>query len=678
MRVPVAPPLLACLLLGGCIELPWGEDPEPLGITVSMDFGGAGFYDAPFPSDHRRYPNGTVRMADFPNPDGRGLVDLVVGLLDGEVGGFGLTSGLYFRSAAPIDPERLPDLHGSVGVGTPVFLVPIDPSSPHFGTRVPIDVRFREDAGPFGERNLITAVPLQGVPLRPGERYAAVVTTDLVDIDGIPLAPASEVATLLRGDAPPGLTGDTLEAYVDALWALPAVGVSPFEVAALSVFTTGDPGVDLALLVEDANAKFSPRPLLAFAQTDIFDPYCVYETRLEFPVYQGGTPPYLGGGGGFVWDVHGVPVVDHLEESRLVVTVPRATMPVGGLPTAVMIRTGAGGDRPIFERGTQDSEGEVLEPGTGPALHYARAGFAGVSVDGPHGGIRNITGGDEQFLIFNISNPVALRDNLRQSALELTLLPDLLDDLQIDVSDCPGAGPSATFDVGTVALMGHSMGATIAPLVLAHEPRFRATILSGAGGSWIQNVMYKESPLHVRPFAEAMIGYGDAGHSLEEDDPFLGVLQWAGESADPPVYGRAIVREPVDSDPRHVLMFQGIVDTYIFPPIANTTSLSLGLDLAGEALDEQHPDLQHFTPLAEVVAYGGGTTIDLPASGNLSVQGVDVTAVVVQHTEDGVEDGHEVMFQLPDPKHQYRCFLETFRDGVPVVPVGDAEGCVEP
>jgi len=635
-----------------------------------MDFAGRGFYDAPFPSDHRRYADGTVRMARFPNPDGVEFADLVIGLLDGEASGFGLTSGLFLRTTGPIDPASLPDLDESVEVGAPVFLVAIDPSSPHFGTRIPIDVRFREDPGPFGDPNLITAVPLQGVPLRPEERYAIVVTTAVSDSDGVPLEPAPEVATLLYGSAPHGLSGEARDVYAEALWALPALGVSPLSVAGLGVFTTGDPDAELGALVEDVNAKFSPRPRSPFAQTDLFDAYCVYETTVDMPVYQAGNPPYLTGGGGFVWDEFGVPVVDHMEEARLVVSVPRAAMPGDGWPTAVMIRTGGGGDRPMVDRGTRDAEGEVLEPGSGPALQYARAGFAGVSVDGPHGGIRNVTGGDEQFLIFNIANPVALRDNLRQSALELTLLPDLLDDLEIDVSDCPGATATARFDTKTLALMGHSMGATIAPLVLANEPRYRAGILSGAGGSWIHNVMYKQSPIEVRPLAETIIGYSRDGRSLEEDDPLLDMLQWAGEAADPPVYGRRIVREPGGAAPRHVLMFQGIVDTYILPPIANTTSLSLGLDLAGEPLDADNPDLQQFTPLADVVAYGGGTTIDLPASGNRTVGDAEVTAVVVQHAEDGVEDGHEVVFQLSEAQDQYRCFLETFRAGLPVVPLG--------
>ena len=78
-----------------------------------------------------------------------------------------------------------------------------------------------------------------------------------------------------------------------------------------------------------------------------------------------------------------------------------------------------------------------------------------------------------------------------------------------------------------------------------------------------------------------MLGYVDLGRSIDDHDPAVNLLQWAGESADPPVYGRQVLHEdPVRA--RHVLMFQGIVDTYILPPIANSTSLSLGLDLAGD------------------------------------------------------------------------------------------------
>jgi hypothetical protein len=43
--------------------------------------------------------------------------------------------------------------------------------------------------------------------------------------------------------------------------------------------------------------------------------------------------------------------------------------------------------------------------------------------------------------------------------------------------------------------------------------------------------------------------------------------------------------------------------------------------------------------------------------------------VVTQNPGDGIEDGHEVVFQTAGPKHQYSCFLKGLIEGVPVVPV---------
>jgi hypothetical protein len=361
-----------------------------------------------------------------------------------------------------------------------------------------------------------------------------------------------------------------------------------------------------------------------------------------------------------------------MEKARAVLTVPRAAMPAAGYPAVVFSRTGAGGDRPLVDRGVQAMTGGPADaPDTGPALEFARAGFAAISIDGPLGGLRNPTGGDEQTLIFNIANPGAIRDNIRQSALELVLAAGILSSLQVDTHDCSGSAASSHFDPGHLALFGHSMGATIAPLALAFEPRFGAAILSGEGGSWLSNILYKEKPLAVRPLAEALVGYPAIGRTLTEGDPALSLVQWAAESADPPVYGTRI------AGARHVLMVQGIVDHYILPPMANASSLAFGLDLAGTPLDDAASspatgaaELAPFTPLGKLLPLSGRSAIALPAKGNVpSVAGTGgVTAVVVQHAGDGLEDGHEVVFQRPEPKYQYRCFLATYVKGGPTVP----------
>jgi hypothetical protein len=275
--------------------------------------------------------------------------------------------------------------------------------------------------------------------------------------------------------------------------------------------------------------------------------------------------------------------------------------------------------------------------------------------------------------MFNVTNPEALRDNVRQSALELGLAARLLDDIAFDVTGCPGAGidGQACFDPFVAALMGHSMGATISPLTMAVEPRFRALLLSGAGGSWIENVLHKQKPLSVRGFMEIFLGVSPSW-KLHDHDPALSLFQWAGEPADPPVYGSSILDR--EASPPHVLMMQGMVDHYILPSIANATSLSLGLDLGGEALDESTAEVASFAPLRSLLPLVGRGGVGLPAGANRPARGGTVTAVVTQHREDGVEDGHEVVFQTPTPRRQYRCFLQSLAAGAPVVPADAAEG----
>jgi hypothetical protein len=419
----------------------------------------------------------------------------------------------------------------------------------------------------------------------------------------------------------------------------------------------------------------------AWTAEEVFPTYCVFQNTIPMPEYQGGTPPYTNTGGGWVFDASGAPVFQRNELANIFVTIPRAPMPANGYPIVNLSRTGVGGNRPLVDRGQAATNGgPAIVPGSGPALYYAAAGFAGASVDGPLGGLRNPTDPDtdanEDFTIFNVGNPAALRDNIRQSAAELSLTASILSSLTLDASSCPGAttpdGGKARFDAGTMAIMSHSMGSTISPLTLAFEPRYRAAILSGAGGSWVDNIIYKLEPLDVKPIVQVLLGITpSSGYSLGEGDPIVNMFQWAAEPADAPVYDSRTVHHPVDGPARNVLKVQGIIDHYILPPICNATSLSLGLDLAGPALDGMDPGLSMYTPLMDVISLSGRQQVTLPIAGNVSVpDGGVVTAVVTQHPADGIEDGHEVIFQTDPPKHEYVCLLQDLAAGkVPRIPV---------
>ena len=515
-----------------------GPDPvrssPPPGPEIAFDLSaGAAFFDAPFPSAHR-VREGRVVTDGWPNPDQVPYVDVLVDL-GAEATGFGTTSGVLFRRREA-DVALVPvDARASMEADAPAFLVAV--SGDRAGARVPVDVWADPDGGPFGAPGMVTMLPLQGVPLEPETTYAAVLMRSL-GADG-PFGIAEPLWAAIHGEVPEGWSDETARAYLDALRALEAQGVPIEEIAGLAVYRTWDPTAELRAVAAAARSLPPPLPEGTLTVTEVHDAFCVLEGEVQMPVYQRGDPPY-DEDGGWVIGPDGAPERQGTATSRLWVTVPRTPAPEAGYPAAVMIRTGGGGDRPLVDRGVRATAGgEAIAPGTGPALELARAGIVGVQVDGPHGGPhRNPTGGDEQFLMFNVTNPLATRDNVRQSAVEIALLPATLAALSLDAGGCPDATAAVPLDLDGIGLIGHSMGATIAPLALAAAPEFDAVVLSGAGGSYLYNLVYKRSPIDVRPLAEALLGFSTRGRTLREDDAVLQLLQWVSEPADPPVYAR--------------------------------------------------------------------------------------------------------------------------------------------
>jgi hypothetical protein len=646
------------------------QAPRPPGATtMQMDFTRVGgFYSAPFPNEDLRKADGSIDLSLFPSRGKATVVDAALAQLSAEARGFSTTAGIFFAGTAPLDPASLPTPAMSTRANASVYLVDVDPASPSYGRRMPIEVVFQADGGRFGAPNLLTLIPYQGVPLRESTLYAAVVTVRVHDQWGRALGVSPAMQTLLQRGVPPGLSAPALEQMRTAIDLLRKVTFTE-DLAAIAVFRTGAPlagmeAIRKALLLETPAPNTPPIP------AETFPRYCVYQTTIDMPQYQSGTPPYETTGGTWVFDAAGLPVRQRYERAGVLLTLPRTKMPPGGFPTVVFSRTGAGSNRALVEHGARSAKGEI-ELGSGPALDFARAGFAAISIDGPLGGLRNPANADEQFLIFNTSNPAAIRDNIRQSAAELMLTARLLETLTVDASGCGGLeNSSARFDTSKLALFGHSMGATIAPLALAFEPRFGAAILSGSGGSWINNLLYKQKPMPVRHITEFMLGYTTRFYRVTAGDPGVSLMQWSAEAADPPLYGARMNT--------HVLMFQGIVDNYILPPMANASSLSMQLDLAGDELDIGSEELKQFAPYRDVVAFSGRAVVPYPVSGNLQrPDGRFVTGAVVQRLGDGIQDGHEIVFQTAGPKYQYRCFLATFARGMPQVaqPVDSLEVC---
>jgi len=361
----------------------------------------------------------------------------------------------------------------------------------------------------------------------------------------------------------------------------------------------------------------------------------------------------------------------------------------------MLARTGAGGtpaNAPLVDRAPGSLCGRATSPTGGPARYFAAAGFAGISIDGPMTGSRTVANNVSYFSgedqdVFNVFNMFAMRDNIRESALELVFGANVLEQLDIPVAQCAGIadGVHVQLDGRQIALFSHSLGSSIAPLVLAAEPRFALAILSGAGGSWIENIRYKQMPQPLRPIFDLFTVSSQAA----QHDPVLSLLQWALEPADGAVYASSARQGP--GGLRHVLMVQGIVDHYILPPIANALSVPLGIDLVGEERDDcQSPpdDIDPTLKAAMCSAYDGMVPLDaimpmadmarLPAPVTANRQGS--TAVLFQVNRrvpagnactkpDQGPDGHEAIYEEPAAQYAYRCFLESWAStGRPTFP----------
>ena len=118
-------------------------------------------------------------------------------------------------------------------------------------------------------------------------------------------------------------------------------------------------------------------------------------------------------------------------------------------------------------------------------------------------------------------------------------------------------------------------------------------------------------------------------------------------------------------------MFQGILDTYIPPPVANALTLGLAIDVARPIRDSGTPALDAYTSIEALLPLTGRGTVALPARGNVD----GTTALVVQLDEDGIEDGHEVMWQRADARALVTCFLRTLARGTPTVVDPAAPSC---
>jgi hypothetical protein len=668
-----------------------GGKPGTSGATATFDLGADlssqdHFYDFPYPSDLRLTAAGTPDLGGLPFPSFLQTIPSLIKVAM-EHPGFPVVPVAYFHFSAP-----LTEMDASAVIagdkGSPILLIDVDPASSEQGTLIPTVATTPPTDGWLGD-NMLAAAPRPGFVLHGKRTYAFVVRTALKDAAGLPLGVPAGLAQLAAGKAPAGAKGDAAVTLYKPLWdTLKKIGVDASEVAAATVFTTGDVVADLADLAGKLSAKYTITidNLAPGPDNDpaVQDRYCQLVGKVTYPQFQKGTPPF-DTEGSFDPSDNGLPAKQRDEDAPVTLTLPDGVMPTAGFPLVTYFHGSGGLSTAVADRGTWHPESDPTKcpggttdlwmgvsgcntKGQGPAYVLAPFGFAMAGSAMPVNPERLPNASETAYL--NLNNLASMRDTFRQGVIEQHLFLDALSKVSIDPATlgtkCPGvtlpAGATAfKFDTSAVLAQGQSMGGMYTNLISAVEPRIKAALPTGAGGYWSHFILI--TPLI--PDVAGKVGTVLLGTQAKLTflHPGLHVFETAAEAIDPMVSMPRLARRPLPGHPvRPIYEPVGQGDSYFPQETYDAMALAYGHKEAGEIV---WPTMQDALKLE-----GQDGLVPYPVVNELTSEaGGKYTGVVVQYKGDGVYDPHAIYSQLDAVKYQYGCFFSTFlKTGIATVP----------
>lgn len=592
----------------------------------------SGFYSLPYPNDVRIQEDGLIDLAGIPRANA--LLEDYIDTVALKQRGFGQSSALYLRFDGGIDTTSLPgDPEAAQADDASIYLVNVDPDSPTFGSKLPLEFRFQVEAGENIGDHWLGCLPFPGFVMAEETTYALVVTRRLLGTDAQPVQASADFDEVISASAP----GDARLARAHQIY-LPLGsyldqegGDERSDVINAAVFTTqnatGLMGRFRDVIYRDLGVPTAREVRLISEPPD----FVVYLGRYDSPNFQSGEHPYktLASGGGFEIDTDsGDPVVQGTSDLRFAMSVPTGmAMPAQGWPV-VLYAHGSGGDYRSFER-------------NGTAVRLAQQGIAAVSIDQVMHGDR-LTNGDSQTLFFNFLNPLASRANVMQAALEDFQLARLVENF--DFIDVDNGNRTIRFDGDKMSFFGHSQGSVTGVPYVAMEPKMKGAVFSGAGGLLYLAMLSKRLPFDVTAVLELII----RDNPLDRFNPALALLQAFFEPADAIVYGRLLVQEPPTGNvAKNIFHTQGLIDRYTPMPTIEALATSIGLDLVA-------PQVQSVAGLELL----GTAVLTPPVTANSGT----VTSVLAQYKEAQDSDGHFVAFDIPAARLQSILFLKTLFD----------------
>ncbi len=614
---------------------PRWPDPAEVGARSVLDPAAAGFFELPFPFDLRRHADGRPDLTGFPNPFDLAVVDSYVEPIEAVVDGFSPAGTVYLRFDAPLDPDAFPTPEQTTTLDGDVVLASITPSSPTYGIPVPVEMAYYGGTPPkegyYLQPYLLMVKPLQGFPLREGEKYVLIVRRELEDAEGRLLGAAELLERILKGEDLTAAETPVRNALSPALDWLDGAEIPRGRIAALTVFTTARPTRELEQAAKFVRTQLpAPKLVGAIKKDKDKDNHVLYKGVYVAPNFQAGELPY-DHGGNFVFDAQGNPKVQWDEEITFLVSVPKTPMPADGWPL-VMYSHGTGGSYKSFTYSM--------------AARFSELGVAVIGIDQPlhgeryHGPPINV-----DIYSFNFINIDAGRTNFRQAVLDNVSLTRFVQ----QSLEFPTAAGNFRVDPTRVGFFGHSHGGLVGGMFVPLEPFISSAVISSGGGGLAYTLILRkqidgETELDLQKMIATFLGIQDAAE-LTVFHPMINLLQMGVDVTDPINFAPHFYEDRFRDTVVPVLITEGLDDPYTPAITVEGCAIGSGIPVTG-------PLLQDNTGFK----IKGLDPVDFPVSDNIiTSDGLKVTAGLVQF--EGF--GHFPVFDSEDAISIWKHFVKT-------------------
>ncbi len=588
------------------------------------------FVAHPWPSDALVSRRG-IHLRHFENPTDSSTLDDYLKVISAETNAFATSAALYLGFTGPIDPASLPaDPRASIADDASVFLVDIDADSRERGRRIPLRMEYSEIASTYLAPYNLSMIPPYGIQLLGDTTYALVVTNRVTDPAGVAIEPTPLAHNAMYG----GCDDHTPESIFSAFAPLRAYldDAEDFvreDVVAATVFTTQAAVAELRALAKVARAQPAPEPS-EWVSEGWNGARFRYDAVIDLPGFQDGENPYvsLGDGGELAQDENGDYFVTHTERTRVGFAIPASPMPASGWPVV------------LYSHGTGGSYASAFNGVVADLL--ARRGIATVGYDQTLHGPRAPPRTSPEITFFNLFNPIAARDNIRQGAADAVVLTTMLEEMTI-----PGSvtedGAAVKFDPSRIAFLGHSQGGLVGSGFAAIDERPRAFVFSGLGAILSITLQERKDIIDFAALLTTLLRLPD-GETLGDLHPVLNLIQTFIDRADPIAYADSYLTDPPEGAQRDFLQVEGFLDF---------ASPARGQEAFAAAARFPVIAPVHRVPAAAELL--GLEPNDAPASANVETAAGSITAGLIQYPEET----HFPIFDNSDARRRYLEFVKS-------------------